>query len=479
MARLPKRVPSQAAVKKVRFCLPADSASDDDIEEEKEQPNVPDKKAPPNESKQDESKVHGTAKYINGTLNFCRNDYKAAPADPKLPPKKPKKEKKARKFANVMTFPRSALASNSQRPIESPVCSDYWTKAFNGCKVIYQAPTCSPASPTNDPKKNRQRTRIRSCTTILFSPTKCIRRSGCFRNGNKKKFKRLPNELKVPAPHSTPRRLRTRWSSANQFISLFRKSKIASKTNKISMQVILLNRNVPAAPRTRIKSFNLSILIIVHLLGNQRPYITHASLRSGTRTAVDRSQQPNGRRVDWFRAQMEPVPQQSVEIQQRRQRYECYNNRQPFSRLSCLRKIRCKQVSTRRWGNKLFFFKKKYSRIDCCWFWQAAFEREKQCNTTQTWFGVEITWFLYFVFWFRDLHLSGYSELSVSSVCLMVSLTLLLIRAFGRDNGKHWHRRVDAECIVSFHCHSNRQRNHFVLVCDCEVNEVPRIAFSM
>lgn len=243
MARLPKRIPAPAVVKKVRFTLPMDSVSDEDIEEEKPPEESVNKKS--NESQKDESKVHGTAKYINGTLNFCRNDYKPKPVEAKSPPKKEKKSKKIKEIANAMTFPRSALASNSRRPIESPVCSDYWTKAFNGCKVIYQAPaTCnaSPGSATN-PKKNRRRTRIRSYTTILFSPTKCIRRSTCFRNGNKKKFQRLPNELRVPPPHTAPGRPKTKLIGRNHFRKFFTKPKFASKCNKISMQVILRNKN--------------------------------------------------------------------------------------------------------------------------------------------------------------------------------------------------------------------------------------------
>lgn len=261
MARLPKRISAQAVVKKVRFSLPLDSASDEDIEEEvqEKQPNVSDKKKP-TEPKKDESKVHGTAKYINGTLNFCRNDYKPTAVEPKSPPKKEKKAKKLKDIINVTTFPRSALASNSQRPIESPVCSDYWTKAFNGCKIIYENPANHPASPVKSAKKARRRTRIRACTTILFSPTKCIRRSACFRNGNKKKFQRLPNVLQVPPPHSTPRRLRTKFGGRNHFVKFFTKTKIGSQTKKISMQVILLNRN-------HLKFVEHSICYS-HLLGN-------------------------------------------------------------------------------------------------------------------------------------------------------------------------------------------------------------------
>lgn len=238
MARIPKRIPTIAVVKKVRFSLPLDSsASDDDIEEEKP-PNESDHKEP-SELTTGESKVHGTAKYVNGTLNLSGNDGKSTPVESKAPPKKEKKAKKAKGIMNVTTFPRSALASNSHRPIESPVCSDYWTKAFNGCKVVYGHSPSHSESSANDQKKNRRPTRIRSCTTILFSPTKCIRRSACFRNVNKKKMQRLPNELKVPPPHSA--RPRPRFSARKQFIRLFTRPKIASKPNQISMQVILLN----------------------------------------------------------------------------------------------------------------------------------------------------------------------------------------------------------------------------------------------
>lgn len=246
MARLPKRIPAQTVVKKVRFSLPMDSASDEDIEEEEKQPYVSDTKKP-SEPQKDESKVHGTAKYINGTLNFCRNDYKASAAVAKLPP--PKKEKKSKKLKEILnvttTFPRSALATNSQRPIESPICSDYWTKAFNGCKIIYENPVNHSASPVKNAKKTRRRTRIRACTTILFSPTKCIRRSACFRNGNKKKFKRLPDVLQVPPPHSTPRRLKTTFGGSKHFARFFKKNKIGGQTKKISMQVISSNQNHP------------------------------------------------------------------------------------------------------------------------------------------------------------------------------------------------------------------------------------------
>lgn len=244
MARLPKRLPAQAVIKKVRFSFPLESASDEDVEDVDEVEEVKEvgvEKLPDTqestESKKDESKVHGTAKYINGTLNFCRNDYKPLPVAPKKPPKKEKKPKKIKEKVNVTTFPRSALANNGNRPIESPVCSDYWTKAFNGCKVIYENPANCQASPVNDQKKKRQRTRIRSCTTILLSPTKCIRRSACFRNGNKKKFQRLPNELQVPPPHSAPGRLKKKLSAKSRFAQLFTRSKVVNRRNKISMQV--------------------------------------------------------------------------------------------------------------------------------------------------------------------------------------------------------------------------------------------------
>lgn len=235
MARIPKRIPARTVIKKVRFSLPADSSSDDDIDDDVEEEILPTESdhAKPNEPANGEPKVHGTAKYINGTLNFCRNDAKASPTAPKAPPKKEKKEKKAKKeSASVTTFPRSSLANNNNGPIESPVCSDYWTKAFNGCKVIYHAPSArNPAQ-----KKNRRRTKIRACTTILLSPTNYIRRSACFRNMNKKKFKRLPNELQVPPLHA-PGRRRAKFSCRKQFIRLFSRSKVGCKGPKLSTQV--------------------------------------------------------------------------------------------------------------------------------------------------------------------------------------------------------------------------------------------------
>lgn len=285
MARLPKRIPAQAVVKKVRFSLPQESASDEDIEEEKPPKEPVDKKS--NEAQNNESKVHGTAKYVNGTLNFCRTDYKPTPVETKPPPKKEKKSKKIKETANVMTFPRSALASNSHRPTESPVCSDYWTKAFNGCKVIYHAPASHNATPTKTQKTNRRRTRIRSCTTILLSPTRCIRRSACFRH--KKKFHRLPNELQVPQPHSTPRR--TKPSGRQYFIQFFTKPKFASKCNKISMQVIPLNHTVH-------KSSILLISFHLHSVGNRRTYFVNASVRSDTPTVRDRPHPPSKSRTE-------------------------------------------------------------------------------------------------------------------------------------------------------------------------------------
>lgn len=263
MARIPKKIPTIAVVKKVRFSLPLDSsASDEDIEEE-EPPNESDNKKP-SEPTKGESKVHGTAKYVNGTLNLSGNDSKSTPVEKKAAPKKEKKAKKVMGIVNVTTFPRSALASNSHRPIESPVCSDYWTKAFNGCKVVYGHSAEHSGSSANEQKKNRRSTRIRSCTTILFSPTRCIRRSACFRNANKKKIQRLPNELKVPPPHSV--RPRPRFSARNQFIRLFTRPKIASKPNKISMQVILLNGHAVHQVYT---PFNVVNFIGFSMLGNQ------------------------------------------------------------------------------------------------------------------------------------------------------------------------------------------------------------------
>lgn len=300
MARLPKRIPAQTAVKKVRFSLPLESDSDD-VDEIDEQPKQQSKTEKSIESKKDETKVHGTARYINGTLNFCGNDFKPTPAEPKSPPaKKEKKVKKIKEIVNVSTtFPRSALTSspNCQRPIESPVCSDYWTKAFNGCKVIY-------ASPVKSKKSNRKRTRIRSCTTILLSPTRCITRSACFRSRNKKKKQRLSNELRVPMPYtSSPRKQQTKsFTGKNHFTKMFA-SNIESKTNKLSMQVILLEIII------FVSEYKLSILLSASkLLGNWCTYFIDASVRSDTSTVHKRCRRhTNESRNERFWAQMEPI----------------------------------------------------------------------------------------------------------------------------------------------------------------------------
>lgn len=71
--------------RKVRFTLPS---SDDDLPVKPsafKPPAVPQKRLPPlteaiqREPRVDERKVHGTARYINGTLNFAPNDYKTIP----------------------------------------------------------------------------------------------------------------------------------------------------------------------------------------------------------------------------------------------------------------------------------------------------------------------------------------------------------------------------------------------------------------
>lgn len=156
-------------------------------------------------TKKDEFKVHGTARYINGTLNFCNTDYKAtaekedANKSSKILPDKEDANKPntilPKKTADrTIVSETRKLTTNLATRI--PTDLEYWNKAFNGCNLLYENPSNSLHTLRKKKKKNCK-SKIRRCTTILFSPSTCIKRSRFV--GVRKKENCLPNTLQVPA----------------------------------------------------------------------------------------------------------------------------------------------------------------------------------------------------------------------------------------------------------------------------------------
>lgn len=167
MSKSKSKTKATNIMKRVRFSLPQEIESDDEGNES----NRTQAKFQP---RNNEQKVHGTARYINGTLDFCQNDISAT-------------KKATGNASNVIPVLRIDRANGIVNPYsecrnvrkgasgEDKFHSNCWTKSFHD----YRTPEPIPYK-----KNNTKLRRIRSCTTILFSPTKCMR-SSCLPKPNR------------------------------------------------------------------------------------------------------------------------------------------------------------------------------------------------------------------------------------------------------------------------------------------------------
>lgn len=198
MAKNGKNSPP-TAMRKVRFVLPAtdslDSDSDDDVK------CTADKKQPikcVTQSKKDVSKVHGTARYVNGTLNFSNTDYKAILANEALlanavtPPITTKSKTNLISLISRHQFTNDGSATSQVKKISAD--QQYWNNAVNLRGILL------PVSVENHTKSQKQfrRSRFDNCTAIMMKPTKYLTRTRSCLFGTKTKSNSTPNTLALP-----------------------------------------------------------------------------------------------------------------------------------------------------------------------------------------------------------------------------------------------------------------------------------------
>lgn len=212
-------------LRKVRFTLPE--------EEELGRPNAVRGRVVTNSQKQlpaiqketvalkvDEHKVHGTARYINGTLNFSTTDYKSTPSNNDGATERPKESQKSESHRFRPKLLTSCLSSSKKKPsnkadsdhsnksatatgihsAENPNRKDILPKLNSLSKALsnqIQTAT-SKASP---PKKKVKKSKARRF--IFFSPA-CIKRKKpklmCAPTRRKRKIgDQIPDTLNVPA----------------------------------------------------------------------------------------------------------------------------------------------------------------------------------------------------------------------------------------------------------------------------------------
>lgn len=227
-------------VRKVRFYLPETASSDS--EDETDVSNLPPKVISSiqnlrNFTVKDTSKVHGTARYINGTLNFCNNDYVQTNTKESTESSNAKvTNERGKKLDRKPVAPPRKSESKKIHPASNGNESSnvfYWEKALNGCTVTN--------SKCERPSRSMRRTPIiRSCTTILMSPTNFLRRSPTPPRKNKHK---TPDTLQVPIKISTTDQLAAKKSKLKDRISDCFRVDHKFNQRKIDEQMALLNLN--------------------------------------------------------------------------------------------------------------------------------------------------------------------------------------------------------------------------------------------
>lgn len=200
MSKSKSKTKNAKIVKQVRFSLPLESESDDDK-------NSANRMKTKLNLKNNEHKVHGTARYINGTLDFCQNDISTS-------------NRKIMSNSNnglpILRIDRASAIVNPHSECRNTYKnvnnkdmfhSNCWTRSFHD----YREPKIPYKNSNNDKNNKTKKHRIRSCTTILFSPTKCMR-SSCLPKSNKSSHSETTNQLEVPPLYASYERLNYKLS---------------------------------------------------------------------------------------------------------------------------------------------------------------------------------------------------------------------------------------------------------------------------
>lgn len=177
-------------------------------------------------TKVDENKVHGTAKYINGTLNFSTADYKSVPAAKNGSSDGSGEARKEDRHKFKPKLLTSCLSAHKKKPTESAVNANVVKAAGNVVPVRGNIPPNDDISIQTEYKKDfmpklnyftkalhRQINRVpKSCAGTkkraktkkftFFSPACLKRRKPTVLKPARRKRKigdRIPNQLNVPA----------------------------------------------------------------------------------------------------------------------------------------------------------------------------------------------------------------------------------------------------------------------------------------
>lgn len=198
--------------RKVRFTLPSDDKLD-------RQPTfkgrlITQKKLPivadgVRSQRTDERKMHGTARYINGTLNFAPTDYKAIPNQPSKSSSADEPYRfKPKLLPSCLSMAKKKHVeehvSSHETLTRSPTTNSFDGLAKDNSKTLPAA--SQPLNKRNDatskkPKANKQQSPRRRF--IFFSPSFMKRKQPvlCFMTGRRKRkiTDRIPNTLQLPA----------------------------------------------------------------------------------------------------------------------------------------------------------------------------------------------------------------------------------------------------------------------------------------
>lgn len=204
-------------VRKVRFTLPDVQSSmidSDECETNSIKQQQPQTKIKENSeqskymitTKKDENKVHGTARYINGTLNFTSTDYKTTiHADIDKNKEKITEKVKLNKISTIISrnqFTNDGSAQTQRKRISSN--QSYWDNAINQRGILLHV--SHENFMESQAKKKFRKNRILRYTTVLTEPTNCFKKTKTrLMNHTRSKLspsKQQCNTLELPKENS-------------------------------------------------------------------------------------------------------------------------------------------------------------------------------------------------------------------------------------------------------------------------------------
>lgn len=167
----------------------------------------PPSKPSPIASKKDERKVHGTANYVNGTLNFSMNDYKTT-IPIQIAPKVAKKDIQLKPILFRNQFTNDASAKNAQK--NYTIDQQYWDNAVSRRGILLHVSAENQQSNNIKFRTNK----LRRYTSMLLKPSKYLQRS------KKRSFHNLrssasitSNKLELPTPEQLNKMHNTKLKS--------------------------------------------------------------------------------------------------------------------------------------------------------------------------------------------------------------------------------------------------------------------------